>query len=82
MLSLGTMQNMRNQSVAVLWHYTIIVVTPELKTDFSYIKTLIFDLFFKWFLMPLILQTLSLPVRNPNMLLWSIALFQFHYELY
>ena len=45
-LSLGTMQNMRNQSVAVLWHYTIIVVTPELKTDFSYIKTLIFDLFF------------------------------------
>ena len=43
------MQNMRNQSVAVLWHYTIIVVTPELKTDFSYIKTLIFDLFFNGF---------------------------------
>ena len=30
-LSLGTMQNMCNQSVVVLWHYTI-VVTPELKT--------------------------------------------------
>ena len=45
MLSLGTIQNICNQSVAVLWHYTIIIVTPELKTDFSYIKTLIFDLF-------------------------------------
>ena len=76
------MQNMRNQSVVVLWYYTIIVATPESKTDFSYIKTLIFDLFFKWFLMPLILQTLSRPVSNPNMLLWSIALFQFHYTLY
>ena len=46
MLSLGTMHSMRNQNVVVLWHYTIIVVTPELKTDFSYIKTLIFDLSF------------------------------------
>ena len=45
-LSLGTMQNMCNQSVAVLWHYTIIVITLELKIDFSYIKILIFDLFF------------------------------------
>ena len=52
------------------------------KTDFSYIKTLIFDLLFKWFLMPLILQTLSRPVSNPNMLLWKIALFQLHYILY
>ena len=76
------MQNMRNQSVVALWHYTIIVLTPKLKTNFSYIKTLIFDLFFKWFLMSLILQTLSRPVSNPNMLLWSIALFQFHYTLY
>ena len=58
------MQNMRNQSVVALWHYTIIVLTPKLKTNFSYIKTLIFDLFFKWFLMPLILQTLSRPVSN------------------
>ena len=33
------MQNMRNQNVVVLWHYTIIIVTPELKTDFSYRKT-------------------------------------------
>ena len=32
--------------------------------------------------MPLILQTLPHPVSNPNMLLWSIALFQFHYTLY
>ena len=39
------MQSMRNQSVVVLWHYTIIVVAPELKTDFSYMKTLILDLF-------------------------------------
>ena len=46
LLSLGTMQNIRNQSVVVSWHYTIIVVNPELKTDFFYIKTLIFDLFF------------------------------------
>ena len=45
-LSFGTLQNRRNQSVIVLWYYTIIAVTPELKTDFSYIKTLIFDLFF------------------------------------
>ena len=43
------MQNMRNQSVVVLWHYTIMVVTPDLKTDFSYIKTLIFDLLFNRF---------------------------------
>ena len=49
LLSLGTMQNIRNQSVVVLWHYTIIVVNPELKTDFFYIKTLIFDLFFNGF---------------------------------
>ena len=74
------MQNMHNQSVVVLWHYTIIV-TPELKTDFFYIKTLIFD-FLKSFLMPLILQTLSHPVSNPSMLLWSITLFQFQYALY
>ena len=40
------MQSIPNQIVVVLWHYTIIVVTPELKTDFSYIKTLIFDLSF------------------------------------
>ena len=32
---------MRNQSVAVLRHYTIIVVTQDLKIDFSYIKILI-----------------------------------------
>ena len=43
------MQHMRNQSVAVLWHYTIIVETPELKTDFPYKKTLVFDLFFNGF---------------------------------
>ena len=40
------MQNMHNESVIVLWHYTVIVVTSGLKTDFSYIKTLTFDLFF------------------------------------
>ena len=76
------MQIMRNQSVIVLWHYIIIVVTPELKTNLSYIKAFFFYLFFKWFLMPLILQALSRPVSNPNMLLRSIALFQFHYPLY
>ena len=43
MLHLGTMQNMRNQRVVAVWHYTIIVVAPELKTNFSYIKTLIFE---------------------------------------
>ena len=43
------MQDMRNQSVVVLSYYTIIVVTPELKTDFSYIENLIFDLFFNSF---------------------------------
>ena len=32
--------------------------------------------------MPLILQTLSPPISNPYMLLWSTALFQFHYTLY
>ena len=32
--------------MVVLWHYTRIIVTPELKTDFSYIKTLICDLVF------------------------------------
>ena len=68
------MQNMRNQNVVVLWQLTIIVVTPESKTNFSYIKTLIFDLFFKWFLMPLTLQTLSCPVSNPDMLLWKCTL--------
>ena len=36
---------MRNESVVVLWHYPIIVVIPELKTDFCHIKTLNFDLF-------------------------------------
>ena len=33
------------KNVTVLWHYTIIVVTQELKTNFSYIKTLIFGVF-------------------------------------
>ena len=32
--------------------------------------------------MTLIPQALFRPVCNPNMLLWSIALFQFHYTLY
>ena len=32
--------------MVVLWHCTRIIVTPELKTDFSYIKTLICDLVF------------------------------------
>ena len=40
------MKNKRNQSVVVLWHYTIIVVTSGLKTNFSYMKFLILDLFF------------------------------------
>ena len=43
MLNLGTMQNMRNQSVVVLEHYIIIVVALQLKTVSSDIKTLIFD---------------------------------------
>ena len=34
------MQTTCNQNLVVLWHYAINVVTPELKTDFSYIKTL------------------------------------------
>ena len=46
------------------------------------IKTLILDLFFQWFLIPLIPQTLSRPVSHPNMLFWTTALFQFHYTLY
>ena len=37
-LNLGTMQNMCNQSVVALWPYIIIVVTPELKNNISYIK--------------------------------------------
>ena len=37
-LNLGTMQNMHNESVAALWHYTIVVVAPELKTYSSNIK--------------------------------------------
>ena len=41
-LNLGTTQNMRNQSVVVLWHYTIIIVTPEFKTDFSQKKKFLF----------------------------------------
>ena len=70
------MQNMSNQIVVILWHYTIMVIALELKTDSSsYTKTLIFDLFFQWFLMPLILQTLFRAVSNPNMLLWNITLF-------
>ena len=34
------MQTMCNQNLVVLWHYAINVVPPEVKTDFSYIKTL------------------------------------------
>ena len=40
------MQNMHNQSVVVLWHYTITVKAAELKTYPFYIKTSILDLFF------------------------------------
>ena len=39
------MMNMHNQNVVALWHYTIIAVALELKTNSSYIKTLILDLF-------------------------------------
>ena len=46
-----------------------------------YIKTLILD-FLNGFSMLLIFHTLSCPVSNPNMLLWSTGLFQFHYALY
>ena len=40
------MQNMHNQSVVVLWHHTITVKAPELKTYPFYIKTSILDLLF------------------------------------
>ena len=60
------MQNMRNQSVAVLWHYTIIIVTPELKTDFSYTKTLISDLFFKWFFNAIDSPNIVLSSKQPK----------------
>ena len=73
---------MRSQSVVVLWHYTIIIVTPGLKTDFSYTKTLIFDYFFIGFNAidsPDIAFSSKQP--NPNVT-FEFALFQFHYTLY
>ena len=36
---------MRHQNVVVLWHYLIIVVAPELKTNSSNIKTSNIDYF-------------------------------------
>ena len=68
-LNLGMMQNMHNQSVFVLWHYTIIIQALELKTFSFYVIILMLDLFFKWVSNATDSQDVSLSVSYPNMLL-------------
>ena len=74
---------MCNQTVVVLWHNTI-VVTPELKTHFSYIKFLIFDLFFLMVFNAIDSPDTVSSIKQPKygLLLWNTALFQLDHELY